>query len=195
MLLLTPVFMLIVFGSMLFRGGSEMSAVGRALLPYGAMAMTLLSFVQLIGNQFGFDRGGLPRLRFVAGIAARHPARQEPGGRAVGAGHRLDDGRITGHLSANEFRSFALDVSPIDYHVFDFLPDGELALDRVAYADCRWVAQTGEPTLEHQLVAVSVHRGISDRPVAGPAAARDRGALPGLSAIPVCLILSLAEVR
>jgi hypothetical protein len=58
MLLLTPVFMVIVFGSMVVRSGSEMSPTGRALLPYGAMAMTLLSFVQLIGNQFGFDRGG-----------------------------------------------------------------------------------------------------------------------------------------
>jgi ABC-2 type transport system permease protein len=58
MLLLTPVFMVIFFGAMLTRGGSEMSPTARAFLPYGAMAMTLLSFVQLTGNQFGFDRSG-----------------------------------------------------------------------------------------------------------------------------------------
>ena len=30
----------------------------RALMAYGAMAMILLSMIQLMGNQFGFDRGG-----------------------------------------------------------------------------------------------------------------------------------------
>jgi hypothetical protein len=32
--------------------------MGSSFIPYGAMAMTLLSFVQLVGNQFGFDRSG-----------------------------------------------------------------------------------------------------------------------------------------
>jgi ABC-2 type transport system permease protein len=58
MLLLTPIIMVVVFGSMLFTRRSEMSSIGSSFIPYGAITMTLLSFVQLVGNQFGFDRSG-----------------------------------------------------------------------------------------------------------------------------------------
>lgn len=58
MLLLTPIFMVIVFGSMLFRPSEADSPAIRALLPFAAMAMTLLGLMQVAGNQFAFDRGG-----------------------------------------------------------------------------------------------------------------------------------------
>jgi hypothetical protein len=58
MLLLTPIIMVVIFGSMLLTRGGGMSTFNRALLPSGALAMALISFVQLVGNQFGFDRGG-----------------------------------------------------------------------------------------------------------------------------------------
>ena len=58
MLLLTPIIMIIVFGSMLLRPTEGDSPAVRAMLPFAAMAMTLLGFMLLAGNQFGFDRGG-----------------------------------------------------------------------------------------------------------------------------------------
>ena len=58
MLLLTPVILAIVFGSMLFTRSTVLPAAARPLVVYGATAAILLSFVQLVGNQFGFDRGG-----------------------------------------------------------------------------------------------------------------------------------------
>ncbi len=58
MMLLTPVIMLAVFGSVYFTQRREFPEAIRPLLPIGAMVMILFSMVQLVGNQFGFDRGG-----------------------------------------------------------------------------------------------------------------------------------------
>jgi len=58
MLLLTPIFMLVVFGAMFFRLRVDMPEVVRPLVAFGGMAMVLFTMVQLVGNQFGFDRGG-----------------------------------------------------------------------------------------------------------------------------------------
>jgi hypothetical protein len=58
MLLLTPIIMVVVFGSMLVTRGSAIAGATGSLVPFGAMAMTLFSMVQLVGNQFGFDRSG-----------------------------------------------------------------------------------------------------------------------------------------
>jgi hypothetical protein len=59
MLLLTPIIMLMIFGSMLLTrtGTQEFPEAVRPLLAFGAMVMVLFSMAQLIGNQFGFDRG------------------------------------------------------------------------------------------------------------------------------------------
>jgi ABC-2 type transport system permease protein len=58
MILLTPLIMLLVFGSLLLaRAGSPPDPV-LPLLPMAGMAMTLLSMTQIVGNQFGFDRSG-----------------------------------------------------------------------------------------------------------------------------------------
>ncbi len=59
MLLLTPLLMLVIFGSMLLTrtGANELPEAARPLLAFGAMVMVLFSMAQLIGNQFGFDRG------------------------------------------------------------------------------------------------------------------------------------------
>ena len=92
MLLLTPFFMVIVFGSMLITRKSDVGDLGRTLLAFGAMAMTLLSFVQLVGNQFGFDRGGFrvfvlcpaPRRDILLGKnLAVAPIASQPGGTAA----------------------------------------------------------------------------------------------------------------
>lgn len=58
MLLLSPVFVLVVFGSMMLSQSRNMSDSLRPLLPAGTMAMILFSMLALVGNQFGFDRGG-----------------------------------------------------------------------------------------------------------------------------------------
>ncbi len=57
-LLLTPVFMVVAFGSMFLTRTVELPEIARPLAALGAMGMILLSLGQLMGNQFGFDRSG-----------------------------------------------------------------------------------------------------------------------------------------
>jgi len=58
MMLLSPVIMIPIFGSMLFKVGGSMPEAVRPLVAIGGMAFVLLGLVQLMGNQFGFDRDG-----------------------------------------------------------------------------------------------------------------------------------------
>ncbi len=59
MLLLSPLLLFIVFGSMfLARDRSDMPEAARPLLSFGAMVMVLFSMSQVLGNQFGLDRDG-----------------------------------------------------------------------------------------------------------------------------------------
>jgi hypothetical protein len=58
MLLLTPVFLVVIFGGLFWRGSMDLPEIARPLIVFGALSMVLLSLVQLVGNQFGFDRGG-----------------------------------------------------------------------------------------------------------------------------------------
>jgi len=58
MMLLTPLIMVVLAGSLFLRGSMDPSEPLRALMAVGAMAMILLSMIQLGGNQFGFDRAG-----------------------------------------------------------------------------------------------------------------------------------------
>lgn len=58
MLLLTPLIMVLIFGGIFLRHSMELPIAVRPLLPFAAMGMVLLTMVQLVGNQFGFDRAG-----------------------------------------------------------------------------------------------------------------------------------------
>jgi hypothetical protein len=75
MMLLSPIILVVIFGAMFLRrplnpnpavpGGPTgrqpevaLSEALRPLVPFGAMAMVLLSMGQILGNQFGFDRSG-----------------------------------------------------------------------------------------------------------------------------------------
>lgn len=59
MLLLSPILLLIVFGSMFLAAGrTDFPEMARPLLGFGAMVMVLFSMSQVLGNQFGFDRDG-----------------------------------------------------------------------------------------------------------------------------------------
>ena len=63
MLLLSPIFMMVIFGGLFFRGGLDMPGLdmphlARPLPAFGAMAMMFFTLIQLVGNQFGFDRSG-----------------------------------------------------------------------------------------------------------------------------------------
>jgi len=69
MLLLTPVFMVVIFGSMLLRRNADPSEFLRPLYASGGIVMILFSLVQLSGNQFGFDRSGFRT--FVLSSASR----------------------------------------------------------------------------------------------------------------------------
>lgn len=60
MLLLTPLLMLVMLGSMFVAtaGRTDMPEAGRPIFVFAAMVMVLISMAQLLGNQFGFDRDG-----------------------------------------------------------------------------------------------------------------------------------------
>jgi hypothetical protein len=58
MMLLTPVILVMVFGSMVLAQAEGPAEAVRPLLAFGSMGVILLSMVQLVGNQFGFDRAG-----------------------------------------------------------------------------------------------------------------------------------------
>src|SRR5260370_37983170 len=58
MMLLTPLIMVGVFGSLLFGTRGEMPKMVSPLIAFGVTALVLLTGVGFVGNQFGFDRGG-----------------------------------------------------------------------------------------------------------------------------------------
>ncbi len=58
MMLLSPIIMSVIFGSMLWRSGAGMPQWVRPFVGMGGMAFVLLGVVQLMANQFGFDRDG-----------------------------------------------------------------------------------------------------------------------------------------
>jgi hypothetical protein len=58
MILLTPLILVVVFGSLIVSRPDNMPEQVRPLMACGAMSMILLTMGQLAGNQFGFDRTG-----------------------------------------------------------------------------------------------------------------------------------------
>ncbi len=58
MMLLSPLIMIPIFGSMLWRGRAGIPEALRPLIAIGGMILVLIGVVQLMGNQFGFDRDG-----------------------------------------------------------------------------------------------------------------------------------------
>lgn len=58
MMLISPVLMSVIFGSMLWRSRSSLSDSIRPLVAIGGMVFVLFGVVQLMANQFGFDRDG-----------------------------------------------------------------------------------------------------------------------------------------
>ena len=58
MMLLSPVIMIPIFGSMLWRSRAGIPEALRPLVAIGGMVLVLFGVVQLMGNQFGFDRDG-----------------------------------------------------------------------------------------------------------------------------------------
>jgi hypothetical protein len=58
MMLLTPILLVVVFGVMFLTRNADLPPAVRPLVAFGAMGTILLSMIQLVGNQFGFDRSG-----------------------------------------------------------------------------------------------------------------------------------------
>src|SRR4029078_7448574 len=54
MLLLTPLFMLVIFGGLLWRNSADIPDAARPLILFGAMAMTLFTMWALGRNMFGY---------------------------------------------------------------------------------------------------------------------------------------------
>jgi len=70
MMLLTPLIMVPIFGSMAFRGGLTIPGSFRPPVAIGAMVFVLFGMMQLMGNQFGFDRDGF-RVFVLSGASRR----------------------------------------------------------------------------------------------------------------------------
>jgi hypothetical protein len=62
LLILSPIILVAVFGSMFVRRAALPSPFIKPLMASGGVAMMLLTMVQLAGNQFGFDRSGFRSL-------------------------------------------------------------------------------------------------------------------------------------
>jgi hypothetical protein len=58
MMLLSPIIMCVIFGSMLWRTRNGIAEPFRPLVAIGAIGFVFLGLVQLMSNQFGFDRDG-----------------------------------------------------------------------------------------------------------------------------------------
>jgi hypothetical protein len=58
MMLLTPLIMVPICGSLLFRGSRDIPELVRPLIAAAGMLIALMGLVQIMGNQFGFDRDG-----------------------------------------------------------------------------------------------------------------------------------------
>jgi hypothetical protein len=58
LMLLAPIIMVVAFGSIFLTKQVSLPEMVRPLTVFGGLSMLLLSMSQLIGNQFGFDRGG-----------------------------------------------------------------------------------------------------------------------------------------
>ena len=86
MMLLSPVIMIPIFGSMLLKGGRSIPESIRPLVAIGGMVFVLLGVLQLMGNQFGFDRDGFrvfvlspaSRRDILLGKNTRKPSRSNP---------------------------------------------------------------------------------------------------------------------
>ncbi len=58
MMMLPPVIMLPIFGSLMWNVRHTIPVEVRPMLAFGGMAFSLMGLLQLMGNQFGFDRDG-----------------------------------------------------------------------------------------------------------------------------------------
>jgi hypothetical protein len=58
MMLLSPIIMIPVFGSLLWNGRNGVPVAARPLIAIGGMGLILFGLMQLMGNLFGFDRDG-----------------------------------------------------------------------------------------------------------------------------------------
>ncbi len=58
MLLLSPIIMMLIFGTMMYRGTAEIPLEARPLIFVGAIGIGFLTTWQLVANQFALDRAG-----------------------------------------------------------------------------------------------------------------------------------------
>src|SRR5262249_7334194 len=58
MAMILPIILVLIFGSIFLAQDVSPPSAVRPLIAFGAMALVLVCAVQLVGNQFGYDRGG-----------------------------------------------------------------------------------------------------------------------------------------
>lgn len=70
MMLLGPFFLVIIFGGLALTHSFDPPALVRPMMAFGGLSMILLTMTQLVGNQFGLDRGGF-RVYVLSGAPRR----------------------------------------------------------------------------------------------------------------------------
>ncbi len=90
MMLLSPLIMIPIFGSMLWRGRAGIPEVLRPLVAIGGMVLRALRRDPVDGQSIRLRPRRLSRVHPVAGVAAGHSAGEEPGLRPAGFGIRRD---------------------------------------------------------------------------------------------------------
>jgi hypothetical protein len=70
MALLGSLLMAIIFGGVFAQGLAEAPGIVRAVAAFGVMGMILITLIQLVGNQFGYDRNGF-RVFVLCGASRR----------------------------------------------------------------------------------------------------------------------------
>ena len=197
MMLLSPVIMSVIFGSMLWRSRNGISDSFRPLVAIGGMGFVLFGVVQLMSNQFGFDRDGF-RV-FVLSAARR---------RDILIGKNLSFAPLVlgmalimlvalQAVSPMSWDHFLAMIPQYDLDVPHLLPADEFPFDLRAGPRRRGIAQALEPEVDHGSLAsghvhdfLSAHSGVTCSFRWAPRWSCDCRHGAGM---PVCLLLSLLE--
>ena len=141
MLLLGPIILVLVFGSIYGMRSPDYSEWIRPLLAFGGLAIIMFSMSQIANNQFGFDRAG-----FRVFVLSAAPRRDILMGKNLALAPLtlvlgLGDGRRGGNLPADACGTSAGRAAGVRLHVCAVLPAVERHVDHCSDGDPRRLVQ------------------------------------------------------
>ncbi len=149
MLLLGPILLLGFFGVMIFwRRDRQVPELARPFLGIGAISLTMMSFMQVLCNTFGFDRAG-----FRAGAfslpATLHPVREESCSCSAGARRRLHRALMRAAAHGAAVHSVPGHAGSAGRGLRALLPDRQYDFRRSSFGNCWRHTQTGQGESGH----------------------------------------------